>query len=90
MCEENPNVQGGDTKHVAAVAGGKLWHAELNTTGPSFSAWEQIAPAVTSSPDCAVLRDGSVHVVALGASGNVIEAKGKTGTSWTVTDLKVY
>ena len=75
-----------DRHVVAVVTGGNVFHA-IATTGNAlnFGAWEQIDSGATSAPDCTVLNDTTVHVVAL-HSGKISDVYGNTG-SWTKKDL---
>ena len=77
-------------KHVVVVVtGGNVWHAVAVTGGSiAFGAWEQIDTGATSAPDCTVLNDTTVHVVAL-HSGKVTDVYGNTG-SWTKKDLGTF
>jgi len=76
--------------NVAAVAGGKLWFsgAQVPDALNASSSWTQISANAASSPDCAVAGadQSAVHVVALNASGAVVDVH-RAGTSWVVTDL---
>jgi len=91
VCTNNTNSGTSYDFHAVAVAGGKVWH----TSTPSFfstvfTGWEQIAASTASAPDCAVLSDGSTHVVITNASGHVIQIEGKSGGPWTSVDLGTY
>jgi len=90
VCVENPSAMGAYEQHVVVTAGGKLWQAASSSAFDMVSAWEQIGAGIASSPDCVVMRDGRMHVVALGASGTIIDVVGKSGGPWTTTDLKTY
>ena len=90
ICTESNYTAAIYTRHVAAVAGGKLWYANAVDWLSGFSAWEQMASIdMASSPDCTVTSDSTVHVVALSTTGTVVDVHGKSG-SWTTADLGVY
>ena len=78
-----------DRHVVAVVTGGNVFHA-IATTGNAlnFGTWEQIDTGATSAPDCTVLNDTTVHVVAL-HSGKITDVYGNTG-SWTKKDLGTF
>jgi len=74
------------TVHLAATAGGQLWHASSAGGEAPFSAWELLDSQVqaTSAPDCATTPDGSVHIVALeGAAAGVVKISGSSGAFTT-------
>jgi hypothetical protein len=88
ICTESNFSTSVFARHLAAVAGGKLWYSRAADLG--FSAWEQMGSVdVASSPDCTVTSDSTVHVIALTTAGSVVDVHGKSG-SWTATDLGVY
>ena len=90
ICTESNNTASVFTRHIAAVAGGKLWYSNEVGWGAGYSAWEQMGSVdVASSPDCTVTGDSTVHVVALSTAGTAVDVHGKSG-SWTTTDLGVY
>jgi hypothetical protein len=90
ICTESNYTASTFTRHLAAVAGGKLWYSKAVDWMSSFSAWEQMGTLdVASSPDCTVTTDGTVHVVALSTAATIIDVHGKSG-SWTTTDLGAY
>jgi hypothetical protein len=90
ICTESNFIASIFTRHLAAVAGGRLWYSRAVDWLSNFSAWEQIGSIdVASSPDCTVTGDSTVHVVALSTAGTVVDVHGKSG-SWTTTDLGVY
>ena len=89
ICVEN-NQMGGYVHHVVVVAAGNLWHAAADWSSNVFSTWERVSQQeIASSPDCASTSNGTVHIVALGPTGTVLDVSGKTG-SWSVTDLGTY
>jgi hypothetical protein len=70
--------------HLIAVAGGHVFDTYSDS---SYAAWEQISTQqIGSAPDCALMGDQTVHVVALNTAGHVIDIYGSPG-SWTTTDL---
>jgi hypothetical protein len=90
ICAESNTSTNIFTRHVVAVAGGKLWYSNEVGWGAGYSAWEQMGNTdVVSSPDCTVTSDSTVHAVALTGSGTIIDVHGTSG-SWTATDLGVY
>ncbi len=90
ICAESNTSTNVFTRHVVAVAGGKLWYSKEVGWGEGYSAWEQMGITdVVSSPDCTVTSDSTVHVAALMGSGTIVDVHG-TGGSWTATDLGVY
>jgi hypothetical protein len=77
-------------RHLVVVAAGTLRYSISDEFEPVFSAWELMGEAeVASAPDCAVESDGTVHVVALGAAGNVVYAHGTAG-SFVIENLGGY
>jgi len=89
--ERSPTIctwsyQQGGMVHLAATAGGQLWHASSASGEGPFSDWELISNQVqvTSAPDCATTSDGTLHVVALeGAAAGVVKISGSTGAFTT-------
>jgi len=91
ICTQTDIPNNNFTRHIAVVAGGKLWYAASGTWWPTvFSSWEQASTVdMASSPDCVVTSDGTVHIVALTAAGTIADVHGKAG-SFTTTDLGGY
>ncbi len=72
--------------HLVAVADGELWDTYSDS---SYSTWERIGTEAASAPDCALMGDQTVHVVALNNAGHVLDIYGSPG-SWTTTDLGTF
>jgi hypothetical protein len=92
----SPSTDNDYTRHIAAVAGAKLYYAHSVETDPvdtpTFSAWEQagnVTPA--SSPDCVVTSDNTLHIVVLTSTGTIAHLY-RTGVSgsWTTQDLGAF
>ncbi len=77
--------------HLVVVAGGRLWYSKSAEASPvSFSAWEPISDApVSTAPDCTVTSDGTVHVVALDGNGQMVYARGISG-SFSTSNVRAY
>ncbi|HKO53357.1 MAG TPA: hypothetical protein VJV79_36865 [Polyangiaceae bacterium] len=71
--------------HLAATAGGQLWHAYSAGGEAPFSEWVLTGNqgGVTSAPDCATTSDGSVHIVALDSAAGVVKVSGSSGAFTT-------
>jgi hypothetical protein len=77
-----------NTPHLVAVVDGELWYSPLGTFTPTSSiVWESLSTEIqiVSAPDCVVLDDYSVAIVARSAGG-MFFAQGTSG-SFTVTEL---
>ncbi|HTQ07170.1 MAG TPA: hypothetical protein VMI54_25110, partial [Polyangiaceae bacterium] len=97
ICATSDNGNSDYTRHLAAVAGGKLYYAHSDPGWPSdtsmptsFSAWETAGTATPgSSPDCFVTSDDKVHIVMLTSTGTIAHIYGNTG-NFTTQDLGGY
>jgi len=86
ICTWSAGISGDKVVHLAATAGGQLWHAHSDGGEAPFSAWEltNAQVAATSAPDCATTPDGAVHIVALdGATAGVVKISGSSGAFTT-------
>jgi hypothetical protein len=87
ICTEKGGY-GVSSVNIAAAAGGRLWYAKTVSIEAGFSGWIDTGVDIASSPDCTIAGgpESIVHVVALSATGTILDIHGK-GTAWTATDL---
>lgn len=68
--------------HVVVVAGDQLWYssAQYGNATLSFDAWVAIpGVSVSTAPDCNVTSDGTLHIAALDANGQLVYVHGLSG-----------
>jgi hypothetical protein len=84
ICFDTPNPNSPGFSHLVAVAGDRVWYAS------SGGGWEKMTDiAVASAPDCTVTWDGTVHAVALTATGSILHVWGTPG-NFSAIDLGTY